>query len=346
MLLFIFVSSRFVRYLADAASGRFSGEVVLSILLFRIPGFLELILPLALFLGVMLSYGRLYVDSEMVVLQACGVSKRRLLVYTQGPAMLVALLTALLSFWITPLGMQKFEKIWNDPNTYSGLGTLVAGSFKKLPGDTGVVYVSKLNQSKTELEDVFIAQTEGATFSVIRSDSGEVISHSANDRFLELQQGMVSDGVLGQKAMQIAGFGQLGMRLLKQKQEYNTDTSTESLSTKQLLQQVNTHKAKANLHWRLSLPLLAPIAAIIALALSETSHRRGRYIKILPGIILYIFYLSLFLASKSEIEKGQASPVVMWVVHGVFLAIGLLLLFFQELKLALRKSKMLRGGAL
>ena len=46
---------------------------------FRLPGFLELILPLGLFLGFLLAYGRLYLDSEMTVLAATGMSQQRLM---------------------------------------------------------------------------------------------------------------------------------------------------------------------------------------------------------------------------------------------------------------------------
>ena len=51
-----------------------------------------LILPLGLFLGILLAYGRLYLDSEMTVLSATGMSDRKLIAYTQGPALLIALL--------------------------------------------------------------------------------------------------------------------------------------------------------------------------------------------------------------------------------------------------------------
>ena len=77
VLTLIFVSGRFVKYLAEVAAGTISSEVLFSIMLFRLPGFMEMILPLALFMGIMLALGRLYVESEMVVLLACGISKRR-----------------------------------------------------------------------------------------------------------------------------------------------------------------------------------------------------------------------------------------------------------------------------
>ena len=96
-LLLITMSSRFVKYLAQAASGDLATDVLFSIMLFRIPGFLELIVPLALFIGILLAYGRLYVESEMVVLSACGISNRRLLGYTMLVAGFVALIVGSLS---------------------------------------------------------------------------------------------------------------------------------------------------------------------------------------------------------------------------------------------------------
>ena len=82
VLLVIIMSGRFIKYLAQAAQGLLDPGVLLMIMGFRLPGFLQLILPLGLFLGVLLAYGRLYLDSEMTVLSATGMSQRRLLAYS------------------------------------------------------------------------------------------------------------------------------------------------------------------------------------------------------------------------------------------------------------------------
>lgn len=329
ILFLIFVSSRFIRYLADAASGRFSIEIVFSLLTYRLPGFLELILPLALFLAIMLACGRLYVDSEMVVLQACGISKRRLLAYIQGAALSVAAMIALLSLWLTPLGAQKFEQIWEDPKTFTGLGVLVAGSFNTLSGSQQVVYVSELNQSKTKFQDVFIAQTQGANFSVVRANSGLVEQENVNGTFMKLKDGALVRGALGENDFNYAYFKNFGQKIIQKDDMYKVEHSMESLSTPELL---GKHDASAAsiLHWRFALPWLACIAAISALALSETTHRKGRYFKLLPGIILYVLYLSLLLVSKNSIAKGQLPVFSMWAVHGLFFIVGLLLLFGKD----------------
>ena len=92
VLLLIIMSGRFIKYLAQAAAGQLDPGVLFTIMAYRLPGFVVLILPLGMFLGILLAYGRMYLDSEMAVLSATGISDRRILGYTQGPALLVALL--------------------------------------------------------------------------------------------------------------------------------------------------------------------------------------------------------------------------------------------------------------
>ena len=75
VLLLIVTSGRLAKYLTQASTGNLAPDLVFEIVLFRIPDFLPLIIPLGLFVGILLVYGRLYVDSEMTVLSACGNGK-------------------------------------------------------------------------------------------------------------------------------------------------------------------------------------------------------------------------------------------------------------------------------
>ena len=66
ILLLIFLSGRFARYLTDAATGKISADIILTLLLYRVPNILERVLPLGLFLGILLVFGRMYVENEDV----------------------------------------------------------------------------------------------------------------------------------------------------------------------------------------------------------------------------------------------------------------------------------------
>ena len=331
ILLLIFLSSRFVKYLGDAAAGSFSSEILLWIMLYRLPGFLEFILPLAFYIGIMLAYGRLYVDSEMTVLQACGISKQRLLLYTQGAAVAVMLLVLLLTTWITPLGWKKFHEIWNDPENFSGLATLVEGSFRRMGGGTTVIYTARLNADKTELGDVFVVRQHGDNndnqISIIRAEQARVLNFSPHQRYIELLGGAEYTGTPGQLDFSVSSFKRYGQLLQTSEKSTVRVDSVDARATVQLWQSMEV-RDRAAWHWRIGMPFMIPVVAVIALALSETSHRRGRYVKLLPGIIIYIFYAATLIYAKNAMDEGNPGAVdIFWSLHGLFLLFGLLLLY-------------------
>src|SRR5690554_7734502 len=85
VLLMIIISGRLIKTMAYAAAGEMSIQVVLMALLLRLPSFLQIIIPMSLFIAVLIGYGRMYAESEMTVLTATGFSNRRLLGYTMVP---------------------------------------------------------------------------------------------------------------------------------------------------------------------------------------------------------------------------------------------------------------------
>ncbi len=138
-LLVIVISSRLVAYLGSAAAGELPAGLVFSVIFFRIPGFLELILPLAFFISVLLALGRLYVDSEMVVITACGISPLRLCGMVLLPGVLVAALVAATSLWVSPVATLRVQQMLNDAGNSSGFEALGAGRFRVINQGRGRV---------------------------------------------------------------------------------------------------------------------------------------------------------------------------------------------------------------
>ena len=80
MLFLVVFSGRFIKYLAEAAIGDFENWHPVANHAVQASRFFELILPLRFYIGVLLSFGRLYADSEMVIFRASGTSQWQLLV--------------------------------------------------------------------------------------------------------------------------------------------------------------------------------------------------------------------------------------------------------------------------
>jgi lipopolysaccharide export system permease protein len=158
VLLVIIMSGRFIKYLAQAAAGQLDPGSLFLIMGFRLPGFLQLILPLGLFLGILLAYGRLYLESEMTVLSATGMSQQKLFRMTLFPATLVALLVAWLSLSLAPQGANQFQLLLNKQDALTEFDTLEPGRFQALRDGTRVTYTESLTDDRINLSGVFISQ--------------------------------------------------------------------------------------------------------------------------------------------------------------------------------------------
>lgn len=340
-LTFMFVSARFVKYLAQAASGYMSGDIVWSVLLYRLPGFLELIFPLGFFLAILLTYGRLYVESEMIVLHACGMSKQRLLRITLWPATLMIFLVGSLSLYFTPIGLYEFNKIWGNPQYFSGIGTLMPGQFQDLNKGRFVSYTESVGNNRSSMSNVFLSgqseQSGSGDILVVWAREGRVITEQGSGKqIVELLDGVQYEGQPGKANYRITQFKRFGQRI---ETEQDVTLPPPVADAKPSLELIGSDKPReqAAWQWRLSLPLMIPLIALIAVALSETNHRRGRFLKLLPGILLYLSYVVLLSISRGALEKGKIPPEVgLWWVHIVYLMVGLLLLFGNPRRLYLR----------
>jgi lipopolysaccharide export system permease protein len=79
VLWLIYVSTRFARYLAEAAVGNMPAEVIFSLLGLSSLGALSILLPIAAFLAVMLGLSRMGSDNELTIMSACGISRYRIM---------------------------------------------------------------------------------------------------------------------------------------------------------------------------------------------------------------------------------------------------------------------------
>lgn len=339
VLLVIIMSGRFVKYLAQAAQGQFDPGALLAIMAYRIPGTLQLILPLGLFISILLVYGRMYVESEMSALSAAGISQTRLLRWTLAPAALVALLSGWFSLAVTPYGYARVEQILTNQDKMSEFDVLMPGRFQSMRGSTRVVYTETLSSERHELSGVFISEQKRATkdektppISLLMADSGRIETQPDGNRYLVLENGYRYDGLPGQANYQVIHYDRYGALLPKP--EFSASLiERDSMPTRHLFNSDNPEHI-AELQWRLSMPLVAFIITLLAVPLAYVRPRQGRFARLLPAIVLYMTYLALLITARSFIETGKIPPFVgMWWIHALFLALGLFLLFRESLHL-------------
>tara|TARA_R110002094_G_scaffold2117_4_gene8946 strand:- start:1889 stop:3016 length:1128 start_codon:yes stop_codon:yes gene_type:complete len=322
VLLLIIMSGRLIKYLANAAEGKLSADILLLLISYRIPGFLELILPLGLFLGILLSYGRLYLENEITTLSACGLSDKRLQWLTLGPAAMVAVLVASLSFWVTPWGAGQVKQLLNKQESMTEFDVLIEGRFQKLPSKGRVSYVGELTNNRTELRDIFLSEQmktrSGDQLGIVVAESGrQYMDPQTRSRFLLLKNGYRYEGMPGHADFRMISFEEYGVRL-QQSQVRELVTEIEVLPTADLWNREG-YEYWAQLHWRISLPILCIMVTLLAVPLSKVNPRQGRYARLLPSILLYLSYLTLLTSARSGMDEGEPDAVLrFWSVHLLF----------------------------
>jgi lipopolysaccharide export system permease protein len=352
VLLVIIMSGRFIKYLAQAASGAMDPSSLFLIMGFRLPGFMQLILPLGLFLGILLAYGRMYLESEMTVLSATGMSQQRLLGITMVPAVIVALIVAWLSLSLAPQGANQFQLLLNKQDALTEFDTLEPGRFQALNDGSRVTYTEQLTNDRTHLNGVFITQKPAAQngkdrgITVLVAEKGRQEVRADGSRWLILDNGYRYDGNPGQADYRAIQYDTYGV-LLPKPDVSDEVTDRDAMPTMDLVGNPDI-RAQAELQWRFSMPLLVFIVTLIAVPLSRVNPRQGRFLKLLPAILLYMAYVTALILVRGALEKGKISPALgLWWVHGLFLIIGLLLFYWEplRLKLANRRSvkEMARG---
>jgi lipopolysaccharide export system permease protein len=145
VLLVILVSNQLARVLSQAAANQFPQSVVFSLIALTSAGFLSVIVPIGFFLAIVLALGRLYHESEMAALQACGV----------GPAGLFRPITVLgvliigtlvwLTFFILPRTSARAQEIRTDALREAQFGALEPGRFRTFGGGNVVFYAESVD---------------------------------------------------------------------------------------------------------------------------------------------------------------------------------------------------------
>ena len=103
------------------------------------------------------------------------------------------------------------------------------------------------------------------------------------------------------------------------------------LLTGYLMRTIKPMENLAELHFRLAVPIATLILAILAVPLSRSQPRAGRYGKLAIGLLVFIIYFNLLSAGKTWIETATVEPAIgLWWVHGLMIAFAAILIGGQN----------------
>lgn len=332
VLLVVTLGGTIADILNKVARGRVPAQLMFELLGLRTVDALTVLLPLAVFLGVLLAYGRLWRDSEMAVFQASGLS----IIGLVRPLLLLALpvtfLLALISFWIAPAAVRLSQRLLEEANRSMVVAGMEPGRFIELPGRGGVIFVGGMNAGGTQFERMFVeserADGEDQRIDVITAEHGELYSEAdGQSRFLSLRDGFRVEGRLGHDDYRLLRFRRNDIALPDSEADASVDSVKRAAPTAMLLASDEPIQ-QAEVHWRLAAPLSALVLTLLALPLSRVTPREARYGKLLIAVLCYLIYANCLGLGRAWIgQEKLPSALGFWWVHIPAALIGLYLLW-------------------
>ncbi|TAL63188.1 MAG: LPS export ABC transporter permease LptF [Legionella sp.] len=339
ILMLIFLSNQFVLYLNRAASGSIPGMIVMQLMMLEMPTLMGLLLPLGFYMALLLAYGRMYADSEMTVLSACGFGPNQLLRQSLLMATVVAAIVAVVMIWASPYVAIERAKLLRTTGVQTLIQTIFPGRFHAISGGKQVFYVQAMNREHTEAEQIFLAKQtvkqDKTQWDVLWADKAFAQTDpDSGEEYVVFQNGKEYQGVPGHADYQVAEFAQYKARLPHPVVKINADIRTAKTATLLPFNNPDLRKA-AELQWRLSIPIMVLTLTLIAVPLSRVNPRSGKFAKLLPAVIIYILYANLMFIARDAIVSGKIPLWIgMWWLHLLVAALGVFLIWRNQVKLA------------
>ena len=334
---------------------------IAKVFLAIIPTFLEIALPMATLLGVMLAFARMCGDSEMVVLRASGISLLKFLVPIGLFAAAVGSTGLFVSFVLRPWGFSTLSTALFDIARSKSTSGLTEGVFNKIGQLT--LYAEKIDYQSGDLSKVIVDDKRNDTQrKVVVAQRGKIVADEETQTLsLLLGEGIVhetdgqnysrtafqsnslsvnpmelkEDAKKGASARELPGPELLRLVDHYKQQLRSTESDTievhgQTLTRKELLKKFR--RAKIEYGQRLSLPYASVVMAFVGMALGIMSPRTqrtwGAGFAATLGLVVFISYYSIFSIGLTLADSGALKVwIALWAPNILTTAVAALLVY-------------------
>lgn len=328
ILMLILLSSTLAQLLKRASEGSIPQDTILVFLGIISVRYLILVLPLSLYLGVLFTFSRLYKDNEMAVLSACGVGLARL----YRPLFIIVIPVSLLMFGMTlyavPTLSHQYKSLEAEIENRSELTGLLAGRFNESNDGNTIMFLEKQSGDRHSMENIFLHQKNQQQVDIETAARAHRYKDESGRGFILFTNGRQYQGQPGRQDFRIIEYEKHGV-YIKEKELGRKVTDLGALPTSQIWN--SKHRAyQAEFQWRIAIPIATFLLAMLAVPLSYTQPRKGRYSRLAPAILIYLVFSNLMSVGQTWIENGTI-PVWLglWWVHGGLLIVILFWLFLR-----------------
>lgn len=326
----ITLTTQLIRLLGQAAGGAVLSNGVLPLLGFSALNYLPVLLSLTLFISILIVLSRSYRDSEMVIWFGAGQS----LIAWVGPVLLFAMpiifLIGVLSLFFSPWATSQSEEYRRLMDQRDDLSRVSPGVFREAGDSERVFFVEAVAGEEESVQNVFIATMHNGQLGVMVSKKGFRKSEENGDRYIVLLNGRRYQGTPGMADYRVMDFEKYSLNV-EAGGGAPGQVSTKAMSTLTLIQG-GANSERAELLWRMGLPLSAFNLVLLAIPLSFVTPRASTSVNLVFALLAYMVYSNLMSMAQAWVAQGRLSFAVGWWVIHVCMFSLLSVLFWRRLR--------------
>jgi len=329
VLVTLVLTNLMIRVLGNAASGTANPKDALVLIGLGMINYLPILLTASVFVAILMVLTRWYKDSEMVIWQTAGVSLLKILRPILNFTAPIAVVIALLSIFVSPWASEQSATIKQRFQQRDDISMLAPGQFRESSGNNRVFFIESINPETDVIKNVFVTDFGKDRQLVAVAKEGFIQNTPDGEKQLILETGRRYEGTPGNTDFRITEFDKYTVKL-EDKVIDPIINGPRTLPAWVLIQDLN----KAHLGeilWRIGLPLMVFVFAIIAVPLSYMDPRKGRYTALIMAVLLYFTYSNLLKLMQAWVSTGKLSfSIGWWLLHAVIALIGLTLIIYRQ----------------
>lgn len=314
--------------------------LVLPLLVYMLPAFLALTLPMATLVSVLLVCGRLAGDLEVAALKAAGVSPLRLFRPFLAAGIAITLLIAWLTLTVGPWSSGAFQR-----QLFRILQTRASSGIKERTFSATfnqfVIYVEEVSASQVRLNGLLVSDERNPEQSrIIVAREGRLLSDEASRRItLRFLDGSISESDVGDRRR----FRQTYFSLYDMTLPVDSplapvgkeDKPEKQLPLRQLISEADRLDRAGQiatpyyveLHKRFALPVAALMFTLVGFPLGIRSHRGGRAVALGLSFGIVVSYYILYTSMEGFALRGRLpAGIAVWVPNALLAIVGLAML--------------------
>ena len=304
-------------------------STILEIMGYLSTSFLPILFPMSLLFTVMLTYGRMSADSEIVAMRSVGLNMPHILTPAFFLGILVCVLSLQTAFQLAPWGNRQFELLVSRVGAMKPGVTIKEGTFSEGFFDL-VVYANKVDNKNGKLQQVFIYDERNAETPItviaregILLQDPEKPGNSASLRLLDGNIHRVAEGrhtKIGFSTYDIFLTNPVGDAFRNKSPQSLTLEEIKSSLSKPDLPRDEFITVSSEFHKRLALAAACVLFPLIGVGLSTTANRRAAKssgMVLCLGII--VAYWVMYVGSEGLARQGHLPPwIAMWLADFFF----------------------------